>query len=55
MSIFIKNDLHLYGPSFNQYLFDIISKLVDKSNEQVGESFDPGGFACATRGGFYNA
>ena len=24
-----------YGASFNQFLFDILSKLVDKSNEQV--------------------
>ena len=39
MSAFIKSDLRQtvdYGASFNQYLFDILSKLVDKSNAQVG-------------------
>ena len=28
-----------YGASFNQFLFDILSKLVDKSNAQVGFEF----------------
>ena len=38
MSAFIKSDLRKtgeYGDCFNQYLFDILSSLVDKSNEQV--------------------
>ena len=38
MTAFIKSDLCQtidYGASFNQYLFDILSKLVDKSNAQV--------------------
>jgi hypothetical protein len=42
MTAFIKSDLHQtvdYGASFNQYLFDILSKLVDKSNTQVGFEF----------------
>jgi len=40
MTAFIKSDLRQtvdYGASFNQYLFDILSKLVDKSNEQGEE------------------
>ena len=39
MTAFINSDLRQtvdYGASFNQYLFDILSKLVDKSNAQVG-------------------
>ena len=39
MSSFIKSDLRKTGEyveCFNQYLFDILSGLVDKSNEQVG-------------------
>ena len=38
MTAFVKSDLRQtvdYGASFNQYLFDLLSKLVDKSNEQV--------------------
>ena len=38
MSAFIKSDLRKtgeYGDCFNQFLFDILSSLVDKSNEQV--------------------
>ena len=38
MTAFLKSDLHQtvdYGASFNQYLFDILSKLVDKSITQV--------------------
>ena len=38
MTAFIRADLRQtndYGASFNQFLFDIISNLVDKSNEQV--------------------
>ena len=39
MTAFIKSDMRQtvdYGASFNQYLFDLLSKLVDKSHEQVG-------------------
>ena len=42
MTAFIKSDLRQtvdYGASFNQYLFDILSKLVDKSNAQVRFQF----------------
>ena len=38
MTAFIKSDMRQtvdYGASFNQYLFDLLSKLVDKSHEQV--------------------
>ena len=38
MSAFVKSDLRKTGEymdCFNQYLFDILSNLVDKSNEQV--------------------
>ena len=38
MAAFVKSDLRQtieYGSCFNQYIFDILSKLVDKSNEQV--------------------
>ena len=38
MAAFVKSDLRQtieYGACFNQYIFDILSKLVDKSNEQV--------------------
>ena len=40
MSAFIKSDLRKtgeYGDCFNQYLFDLLSTLVDKSNEQVSK------------------
>ena len=40
MTAFIKSDMRQtvdYGASFNQYLFDLLSKLVDKSHEQVVE------------------
>ena len=40
MAAFVKSDLRQtieYGACFNQYIFDILSKLVDKSNEQVAE------------------
>ena len=39
MAAFVKSDLRQtidYGACYNQYIFDILSKLVDKSNEQVG-------------------
>ena len=38
MAAFVKSDLRQtidYGACYNQYIFDILSKLVDKSNEQV--------------------
>ena len=38
MTAFVKSDLRQtvdFGASFNQYLFDILSKVVDKSNDQV--------------------
>ena len=41
MAAFVKSDLRQtieYGACFNQYIFDILSKLVDKSNEQVAKS-----------------
>jgi len=40
MTAFIKSDMRQtvdYGASFNQYLFDLLSKLVDKSHEQGDE------------------
>ena len=48
MTAFVKSDLRQtvdFGASFNQYLFDILSKLVDKSNDQVGVQ-KGGGVLC---------